>query len=83
MRKTFLFGLFCATAYVVSVTAQQSALQTAATALGVANVTPLQFSGSGRNFSVGQNYTTADPWPAVSVPEFTATMNYDTASMRD
>src|SRR6187401_3064125 len=82
MRKAFLFGLICATAYMVSVTAQQSALQTAATTLGVANIKTLQFTGSGRNFSVGQNYTTSDPWPAVSVPEFTATMNYDTASMR-
>ena len=82
MRKTFLFGFICATAYMVSVTAQQSALQTAATTLGVANIKTLQFTGSGRNFSVGQNYTTSDPWPAVSVPEFTATMNYDTASMR-
>ena len=70
MRKafSFLFGFICATTYMVSVTAQQSALQTAATTLGVANIKTLQFTGSGRNFSVGQNYTTSDPWPAVSVP---------------
>ncbi|MBI4266046.1 MAG: hypothetical protein HY657_16850 [Acidobacteria bacterium] len=64
-------------------TAQQpDALQTAATALGAANIRTLQFTGAGQNFSVGQNYTAADPWPPVLVKSYTASVNYDTASMR-
>jgi len=82
MRKAFLLGFICALAYVAATTAQQNALQTAASTLGVANLKTLEFKGSGRNFSVGQNYTPAEPWPAVPVKEFTATMNFETASMR-
>lgn len=82
MRKIFLLGVLCAVVYVTGTAAQQNALQTAATALGVANVKTLQFIGFGRNFSVGQNYSASDPWPAVPVREYVATINYDSASMR-
>jgi glyoxylase-like metal-dependent hydrolase (beta-lactamase superfamily II) len=82
MRKAFLLGFICALAYVASATAQQTALQTAATTLGAATLKTLEFKGSGRNFSVGQNYTPSEPWPAVTIREYTATINFDTASMR-
>lgn len=82
MRKAALLGTICALTYVAVPVAQQNALQTAATALGVATVKTLEFKGSGQNFSVGQNYVPSDPWPAVTVREYTAAVNYDTASMR-
>ena len=82
MRKTILIGLISALALGEGVSAQQGALQTAATTLGVANIKTLQFAGSGRNFSVGQNYTPADPWPAVPVKNYTAIANFDTGAMR-
>ena len=82
MRKATWTGLVCALALGAGVSAQQGALQTAATTLGVANIKTLQFTGSGRNFSVGQNYTPADPWPAVPVKSYTAVMNFDTGAMR-
>ena len=82
MRKTMLIALISALALGAGVSAQQGALQTAATTLGVANIKTLQFTGSGRNFSVGQNYTPADPWPAVPVKSYTAVMNFDTGAMR-
>jgi glyoxylase-like metal-dependent hydrolase (beta-lactamase superfamily II) len=75
-------GIVCAVAHVVSANAQQTALQTAATTLGVANLKTLQFNASGRMFSVGQNYSASDPWPAVPVREYVATANFETASMR-
>src|SRR5690349_10617940 len=79
----FLVGAACALMLAVAVSAQQpGALQTAATTLGVANVKTLEFSGSGRNFSLGQNYTPAEPWPPVTVKAYTAAINFDTASMR-
>ena len=61
---------------------QQGALKAAADALGVANIKTLQVTGSGTNFSVGQNFTPNQPWPPVTVKSFTALINYDTASMR-
>ena len=61
---------------------QGNAVQTAATALGVANIKTLQFTGSGRNFSVGQNFAPNEAWPPVPVKNYTALINYDTASMR-
>src|SRR5713101_6967590 len=42
----------------------------------------LQFTGSGANFSVGQNFTPAEPWPRVAVKSYTASINFDTGSMR-
>ena len=65
-----------------AVGAQQGALQTAADKLGVAKIKTLQVTGSGAMFSVGQNYTSSDPWPRVTVKSYTALVNYDTASMR-
>lgn len=82
MRKATLLGLICAAAAGAGASGQQGALQTAATTLGVANIKTLQFTGSGRNFSVGQNYTPADPWPAVPVKSYTAVANFDTGAMR-
>src|ERR1700730_3899543 len=82
MRKATLLGLICALALAAGATAQQGALQTAAGTLGIAKIKTLQFTGSGRNFSVGQNYTAAHPWPAVPVKSYTAVLNLDTGAMR-
>src|SRR5437763_1944810 len=82
MRKATLLALVGALALGAGASAQQAALQTAATTLGVANIKTLQFTGSGRNFSVGQNYTSTDPWPAVPVKSYTAIANFDTGAMR-
>ena len=82
MRR-ILVGTACALALTAAVAAQQAgALQTAATTLGVANINTLEFSGSGRNFSLGQNYTPAEPWPPVTVKTYTAQVNFGTGSMR-
>jgi glyoxylase-like metal-dependent hydrolase (beta-lactamase superfamily II) len=82
MRKISLLALICALAVGAGVVAQQGALQTAATTLGVANIKTLQITGSGNMYSVGQNYTASDPWPAVPVKTYTAMVNFDTGAMR-
>ena len=82
MRKTSLLALICAAAVGAGVFAQQGALQTAATTLGAANVKTLQFTASGQNYSVGQNYSASEPWPAVPVKTYTAMLNFDTGAMR-
>ena len=82
MRK-LLFATIAVLALASVIAAQQAnAVQTAADALGAARIKTLQFTGSGKNFSVGQNYTAAEPWPPVPVKNYTALINYDTASMR-
>jgi glyoxylase-like metal-dependent hydrolase (beta-lactamase superfamily II) len=62
--------------------AQTDAVKSSAEALGAANIKTLQFTASGANFSVGQNFTPAEPWPRVTVKSYTASINYDTGSMR-
>jgi glyoxylase-like metal-dependent hydrolase (beta-lactamase superfamily II) len=82
MRSYFALAVLGLIVLTSAVGAQQGALQTAADKLGVANIKTLQVTGSGTNFSVGQNYTSSEPWPRVTVKNFTALVNYDTASMR-
>ena len=61
---------------------EADAVKAAAAALGAGTLKTLQFTGSGANFSVGQNFTPAEPWPRVTVKSYTASINFDTASMR-
>src|SRR5438128_5040310 len=83
MRKNMSLMVLVVLVAVSSLASQQrNAVQTAADALGAARIKTLQFTGSGKNFSVGQNYTAAEPWPPVPVKNYTALINYDTASMR-
>jgi glyoxylase-like metal-dependent hydrolase (beta-lactamase superfamily II) len=82
MRSFIASAVFGVLILTSAVGAQQGALQTAADKLGVAKIKTLHVTGSGANFSVGQNYTSSDPWPRVTVKNFTALVNYDTASMR-
>ena len=82
MRKVLMAGI-AVLAFASVLAAQQSrAVQKAADTLGVAKIKTLQFTGSGQNFSVGQNYLPSEPWPAVPVKNYTALINYDTGSMR-
>ena len=60
MRK-IVFATLGILALASAVAAQSNAVQTAADTLGAARIKTLQFTGSGQNFSVGQNYTLAKP----------------------
>ena len=83
MRKVTIVATIGVLALAFALNAQQAnPLQKAAEALGVAKIKTLQYTGSGANFSVGQNYTPNEPWPRVPVKSYTASINYDTASMR-
>ena len=83
MQKLTVFALAAALLGSAGLSAQQpNAIQRASTLLGAGTVKTIQFVGTGQNFSVGQNYTSSDPWPAVPVKSYTATINYDTGSMR-
>jgi glyoxylase-like metal-dependent hydrolase (beta-lactamase superfamily II) len=83
MRRSIVVALACVTALTSVPSAQQAdALKAAADTLGVAKIKTLQFTGSGANFSVGQNFSPSEPWPRVTVKSYTASINYDTGSMR-
>ena len=47
------------------------------------DVKSLQYTGSGANFSFGQNVTPMAPWPRFNLKTFTRTINYETPAMRD
>ena len=82
MRRSLVVVACVVAAAAASAQQGGNALQNAAASLGVANIDTIEFSGSGRNFSVGQNYTAAEPWPAITVTSYTAQINFQTASMR-
>ena len=82
MRRHFALAFAGLLAFASTPSAQQGALQSAAAALGAGNIKTVQFTGSGENFSVGQNFSANDPWPHVMVKNYTALINYDTSSMR-
>jgi glyoxylase-like metal-dependent hydrolase (beta-lactamase superfamily II) len=82
MRKVLMAGIAVLALSCVLNAQQSSAVQKAADALGVEKIKTLQFTGSGQNFSVGQNYLPNEPWPPVPVKNYTALINYDTGSMR-
>src|SRR5438105_8048056 len=82
MRKVTVFAILGILAVAAALAVQSNVLSTAADTLGTARIKTLQFTGSGQNFSVGQNYTPAEPWPPVTVKTYTASINYDTGSMR-
>jgi len=83
MRKIILLVVVAVLIVASVLTAQQrTALQMAADTLGAARIKTLQFTGSGANFSVGQNYLPNEPWPKVDVKNYSASINYDTGSLR-
>ena len=82
MRKVLMAGAAVLAFACVLAAQQSSAVQKAADTLGVAKIKTLQFTGSGQNFSVGQNYLPSEPWPPVPVKNYTAVINFDTGSMR-
>jgi hypothetical protein len=61
----------------------RSVLQAAANAMGVANMESIQYSGTGWQGMVGQNYAPADDWPRVDLTSYTRTIDFDTMSSRE
>src|SRR5882724_1192489 len=61
----------------------RAVLENVAKAMGAASVKSIQYSGSGVNFQVGQNFSPDTPWPRLVVKSFTRAVNYDNASIRD
>jgi glyoxylase-like metal-dependent hydrolase (beta-lactamase superfamily II) len=61
----------------------RAALDPIAKAMGAGSVKSIQYSGSGVNFFVGQNFSPDLPWPRFVVKSYTRSVSYETASIRD
>jgi glyoxylase-like metal-dependent hydrolase (beta-lactamase superfamily II) len=61
---------------------QTNALQAASDAIGAANVKSLRVQGWGAMFTLHRSFTPNEPWPRVHLKSYTASIDYDTASMR-
>jgi glyoxylase-like metal-dependent hydrolase (beta-lactamase superfamily II) len=61
----------------------RSVLQTAATAMGVASMKSIQYSGTGWQGMVGQNFAPDVDWPRVDLTSYTRTIDFDTMSSRE
>ena len=61
----------------------QSVLQSVATAMGMENVTSIQYSGTGWQGRVGQNVAPDRDWPRVELTSYTMTIDFDTMSSKE
>jgi glyoxylase-like metal-dependent hydrolase (beta-lactamase superfamily II) len=67
----------------LAATAQDASLDQVAKAMDAPGVKSIQYSGSGVNFQVGQNFSPDTPWPRFVVKSYTRAVNYENASIRD
>jgi glyoxylase-like metal-dependent hydrolase (beta-lactamase superfamily II) len=67
----------------LAATAQDASLDNVAKAMGAAGVKSIQYSGSGTNFQLGQNFSPDVPWPRFVVKSYMRAVNYESASIRD
>ena len=85
MAKRFWLSLSLAALMAGSAAAQdaRSVLQAAATAMGVTNMKSIQYSGTGWQGMVGQNFAPDQDWPRVDLTSYTRTIDFDTMSSRE
>ena len=68
-----------------SATAQsvQGVLQATATAMGMENLTSIEYSGTGWQGRVGQNVSPDRDWPRVELTSYTRTIDFDSMSSKE
>ena len=58
------------------------ALEAAAAAMGAADMKSIQYTGTGWQGAVGQNYTPAHDWPRFDLTSYTRTIDFDSQSSK-
>jgi glyoxylase-like metal-dependent hydrolase (beta-lactamase superfamily II) len=58
------------------------ALDAAAAAMGVTNLKSIQYSGTGWQGAVGQNYTPAHDWPRFDLTSYTRSIDFETQTSK-
>src|SRR5215510_6071409 len=61
----------------------QSVLQAAQAAMGMNNMKSIQYSGTGWQGMVGQNFAPDQDWPRVDLTSYTRTIDFVTMSSRE
>ena len=85
MTTRFWFSLSLSVLMTAPAAAQgvQSVLQSVATAMGMENLTSIQYSGTGWQGRVGQNVSPDRDWPRVELTSYTMTIDFDTMSSKE
>ena len=82
MRKQTLLAVGLAMTFASAACSQSGTLESAADDMGAAELTSIEYSGTGRWYQFGQAPNPNLPWPAFDVSAFTATINYSTPAAR-
>jgi glyoxylase-like metal-dependent hydrolase (beta-lactamase superfamily II) len=85
MSKRLLL-LFAAAALIGGSAAAQNtgnAVQAAAAKMGVTDMKSIQYSGTGWQGMVGQNFTPLNDWPRVDLKDYTRTIDFGTMSSKE
>ena len=85
MATRFWLSLSLSVLMTGSATAQnvQSVLQATAIAMGMENLTSIQYSGTGWQGRVGQNVSPDRDWPRVELASYTRTIDFETMSSKE
>ena len=85
MARRFWLSLSLSVLMTGSATAQnvQSVLQATAIAMGMENLTSIQYSGTGWQGRVGQNVSPDLDWPRVELTSYTRTIDFETMSSKE
>ena len=85
MATRFWLSLGLSVLMTAPATAQsaQSVLQSVATAMGMENLTSIQYSGTGWQGRVGQNVSPDRDWPRVELTSYTMMIDFDTMSSKE
>src|SRR5882724_1414889 len=85
MRKQFWMSLSLVALMAGSAAAQDvtSVLRTAATAMGMNDMKSIQYTGTGWQGMVGQNYAPDQDWPRTGLKSYTRTIDFDTLSSKE
>ena len=85
MATRFWLSLSLSALMTGAATAQsvQGVLQTTATAMGMENLTSIQYSGTGWQGRVGQNVSPDRDWPRIELTSYTRTIDFDTLSSKE
>lgn len=78
-----LASLAATAAFAASSNGSETALDKSNQALGVANVTSLQVSATGKAGSLGQSFTPTLPWPLLKITSYSRTIDYPSQSSRE
>jgi len=83
LRSGFFLVVMVLSAAPVSAQDARAVIQAAAEALGVTDMTSIQYSGSGWIGAVGQNFAPAEDWPRFELASYTRTIDFATNSSKE